>query len=1040
MRSLLLLALVSLAIAQEKPEIYPQLGHADSINALAFSPDGHTLVSASSDHTLKLWDPATGRELHTLSGHTDQASSVAFSSNGRTILSGSWDGTIRFWEAAAATLLRTILAAEKPVNSVALSPDGRIALSGSADNTAQLWDTSTGRLLHTLRHDDSVESVAFSPDGRRALSGSDDGEMKLWDVATGRLLHTTDTFENLKSVAFSPDGKTALSAGDKFLSLWDPLTGRELLAFPPMEKDLHAAVFSPDGRTILSGAIDGMTLWSVATGKPLRTYATTAESIAFSPDGRTAASADQVGEATLWDVASGRELRRLTGDTSWVDGVALSPDGRTVIFSNLGDLELWDLTAGAKLRSFSGHGGYISCVAFSPDGRTVLSGSSDQTVRLWDISTGVERFRFSGPAGLVRSVAFSPDGLLALSGGDYGSLWLWDLTTGQAVRTFKGKLNGVYSVAFSPDGRQALSGENDAVNLWNVADGKLIRSFSGASGLIESVAFSPDGRTALSTNGDADLTLWDVATGKPLQTFTGHTNLVRAVAFSPDGKTALSGSEDRTLRLWDIATGATLRVWKGHVGNVTAAVFARDGQRILSSSADGSVRLWSPASEAELLQLISFNDDEWVAITPEGYYNASSQGDQHLNARFGDKVYGIDQWRSTFYRPAVVAATYRLGDSHTAIADTLGSAPRSVMIEPPFVVLKTPDEGARLNSLATEIAFYIEDRRQPIQSVKVTVNGSTAAPGNIPTGQKQLNLRVPLTLEPGDNVIEVAANNGVSEGRASVHVTAAPPASTNSAQLLPNLWILGIAVNKYDSPGIPQLSYAVADVRGIAAAFESQKGRLFNEVHTLILADDAPLKPTRENIVDNLGFLAKAGQHDVALLFVSGHGENDDLGNYYFLPSDAALLDDGKFRPSRAVRWSELKQVLDIPAHKLVLIDTCHSEGVGGRRSGETSRGTIKPVNETLVKGLQDFGAVVFASSKGDELSQESAEWGHGAFTFAILQGLAGEADLLHTGVITMKELDTYVSAKVPAITKPAQHPITDTPNGYTDFPVAKLK
>ena len=264
-------------------------------------------------------------------------------------------------------------------------------------------------------------------------------------------------------------------------------------------------------------------------------------------------------------------------------------------------------------------------------------------------------------------------------------------------------------------------------------------------------------------------------------------------------------------------------------------------------------------------------------------------------------------------------------------------------------------------------------------------------------------------------------------------------APTSSTQLLPNLWILGIAVNRYESPDVPPLHYAVPDVHAIADAFAAQKGRLFGDVHTLVLADDAPLKPTRENIIDNLDFLRKAGQNDFALLFVSGHGANDAAGSYFFIPSDFAFQSDGSFRPSRAVSRRDLIAVLDIPAHKLVLLDTCHSEGIRGKRA--ESAGTLRATdNDRLVKELQDSGAVVFASSRGRELSIEKPEWGHGAFTYALLQGLNGEATRLHPDVITMKELDAYVSAKVPQLTQGMQHPVTYTPDGYVDFPVAKRK
>jgi len=179
--------------------------------------------------------------------------------------------------------------------------------------------------------------------------------------------------------------------------------------------------------------------------------------------------------------------------------------------------------------------------------------------------------------------------------------------------------------------------------------------------------------------------------------------------------------------------------------------------------------------------------------------------------------------------------------------------------------------------------------------------------------------------------------------------------------------------------------------------------------------------------------LSRAGQYDVALLFIAGHGFNDERGDFYFLPSDAALAQDGTLKRSKAVSWRDIKATLDLPAKVLIFVDACHSAGVSGRQT----RGVD---SERLVKELQQANAVVFTSSRGRELSQESASWKHGAFTYALIQGLSGKADLMKDGRITMKELDAYVSELVPQITDGAQHPITYTPEGYVNFPLSLVK
>jgi len=151
------------------------------------------------------------------------------------------------------------------------------------------------------------------------------------------------------------------------------------------------------------------------------------------------------------------------------------------------------------------------------------------------------------------------------------------------------------------------------------------------------------------------------------------------------------------------------------------------------------------------------------------------------------------------------------------------------------------------------------------------------------------------------------------------------------------------------------------------------------------------------------------------------------------LPNDAVLLDDGAIKRSKAISWREIKSILDIPAKKLIFADTCHSEGVGGKKT----RGVD---NDRFVKELQEANAVIFTSSRGRELSQESDKWKHGAFTYALIEGIKGKANLIKDNKISMKELDTYVSETVPQITNGAQHPITNTPDGYVNFPVAVME
>lgn len=237
--------------------------HTDAVTCLAFSPDGQILASGSADKTIKLWQLITGQELCTIRGHSDRVYAVAMSSNGEILASGSEDKTIRIWEVKTGWELRTIggwfAGHSDVVYAVAFSPKAQTLATGSADKIIKIWQVSTGQELRCLTgHSSWVRTVAFSSDGQLLASGSSDKTVKIWQVSTGWALHSlTGHTSWVRTVAFSPDGKILASGSDdKTIKIWQMDTGQELCTLRSHRGTVYAVAFSREGKTLVSGSDD----------------------------------------------------------------------------------------------------------------------------------------------------------------------------------------------------------------------------------------------------------------------------------------------------------------------------------------------------------------------------------------------------------------------------------------------------------------------------------------------------------------------------------------------------------------------------------------------------------------------------------------------------------------------------------------------------------------------------------------------------------------------------------------------------------------
>jgi WD40 repeat protein len=327
------------------------LGHARGLTGVTFSPDGRLLATVSYDKTARLWNPATGQCLHTLTGHTEWVTGVTFSPDGRLLATRSQDRTVRVWDATTGKCRHALTGSAGWFTGIAFSPDGHLLATASNDETAQVWNPATGNRLHTLTgHADYVTGVAFSPDGYQLATASSDMTARVWNPATGKRLHTLTGHAGwVTGVTFSPDGRLlATASNDKTAGVWDPATGDRL----------HT----------LTGHTDFVT------------------GIAFSRDGHLLATRSHDRTARVWNPGTGDCMNTLAGHTGDVTGVTFSPDGHLLATSSRDHMaRVWDPATGECLHTLTGHAGWVTGVTFSFDGRLLATSSLDHTARVWEL-------------------------------------------------------------------------------------------------------------------------------------------------------------------------------------------------------------------------------------------------------------------------------------------------------------------------------------------------------------------------------------------------------------------------------------------------------------------------------------------------------------------------------------------------------------------------------------------------------------------------------------------------------------------------------
>ena len=628
-------------------------GHQEVVYDAKFLPHGRSLVTASFDQTLKLWDVATQSTLRTMEGHTGIVLTVDVSPDGKMIASGSSDRTIRLWDVPNSDPISTIKVHDTAVTAMASSKDGSLTATGDDNGLIRVWAnaikgvSSSGgpppaqrKPTQEIAIGRAISRIAWRNDNKQLAAGSDDGSVIVVNFAADGSSETARLIAHdgeVTGLGFTPNNQSIFSCGeDGYVRRW-PTTIPQPITFAGLSKAAVAVAIHPNGSLIAVVGQDGAArILKRADGAVVHTlegHSGSVTDVAFNRAGSQIATlgSDQV--VRVFDVSTGKSVLATAPAKSPLTVVVFSADGKDVIVgTERGDVLAHAFIEPSRFRSLSKRPKPVRAIATTSDGSQLMFAGDDQ--RIWIRDSATEKTErgvdfdaavtaisiaanntviavglasgaivtvdtrsleqtglFAGHTSSVRRIAFNTSGTQLVSSSTDGITRLWDLKAQAAVQSFGDESNPIVDIALQNDNKSIVTAHADGKVLVETIAAQLVHRAD--DGRVNDLSIASNGSQYATAGADGSVKLWNASNSSPTRSFSGFEGPALCVSLSPDNRQIASGGADKTVRTWNVSNASGYFRLNIPVESRRVS-YSPDSSKLVAALADNTLQCFDP--------------------------------------------------------------------------------------------------------------------------------------------------------------------------------------------------------------------------------------------------------------------------------------------------------------------------------------------------------------------------------------------------------------------------------------------------------------